>query len=131
MQNHLDERGGYVWAASEAEALGHGGVTRAHSDRMSAATGMSRSAIAQGIAETAHPQDAAPPDRARRPAAVGKKSAGIRLTPRKKMRRELIKPGGKSGARREKTLRRRIMMLFLPMRPHAYPYGIYDLKANA
>jgi hypothetical protein len=60
MQNHLDERGRRIWAASEAEALRHGGVTIVHD-----ATGMSRSAITQGIAETAHPQDAAPPDRAR------------------------------------------------------------------
>ncbi|MDR2742297.1 MAG: ISAzo13 family transposase, partial [Treponema sp.] len=44
MQNHLDERGRCVWAASEAEALGHGGVTIVHE-----ATGMSRSAITQGI----------------------------------------------------------------------------------
>jgi hypothetical protein len=27
MQNHLDEHGRRVWAASEAEVLGHGGVT--------------------------------------------------------------------------------------------------------
>jgi hypothetical protein len=60
MQNHLDERGRRVWAASEAEALGHGGVTIVYE-----ATGMSRSAITQGIAEMAHPEDAAPPDRAR------------------------------------------------------------------
>jgi hypothetical protein len=60
MQNHLDERGRRIWAASEAEALGHGGVTIVYE-----ATGMSRSAITQGIAEMAHPQDAAPPDRAR------------------------------------------------------------------
>jgi hypothetical protein len=60
MQNHLDERGRRVWAASEAEALGHGGVTIVHE-----ATGMSRSAITQGMAEIDHPQDAAPPDRVR------------------------------------------------------------------
>ncbi|MDR1250855.1 MAG: hypothetical protein LBK62_01685 [Treponema sp.] len=60
MQNHLDERGRRIWAASEAEALGHGGVTIVYE-----ATGMSRIAITQGIAEMAHPQDAAPPDRAR------------------------------------------------------------------
>jgi hypothetical protein len=60
MQNHLDERGRRVWAASEAEALGHGGVTIVHE-----ATGMSRSAITQGIAEMVHPQDAVPPDRVR------------------------------------------------------------------
>jgi hypothetical protein len=60
MQNHLDERGRRVWAASEAQSLGHGGVTILHE-----ATGMSRSAITQGIVEMARPQDAAPPDRAR------------------------------------------------------------------
>ena len=65
MQNHLDERGRRIWAAAEAQALGHGGVTIVYSDRRSAATGMSRSAITQGIAEMANPQDAAPPDRAR------------------------------------------------------------------
>jgi hypothetical protein len=36
MQNHLDERSRRIWAASEAEALGHGGVTIVHSDRRSA-----------------------------------------------------------------------------------------------
>jgi hypothetical protein len=60
MRNHLDERGRRIWAATEAQALGHGGVSIVHE-----ATGMSRSAITQGIAEMAHPQDAAPPDRAR------------------------------------------------------------------
>jgi hypothetical protein len=65
MQNHLDERGRRIWAASEAEALGHGGVTILYSDRRSAATGMSRSAITQGMAEMAHSRDAAPPDRVR------------------------------------------------------------------
>jgi hypothetical protein len=38
----------------------HGGVTIVYE-----ATGLSRSAITQGIAEMAHPEDAAPPDRAR------------------------------------------------------------------
>jgi hypothetical protein len=60
MQNHLDERGRRIWAAAEARALGHGGVTIVYE-----ATGMSRSAITQGIAELDHPEDAAPPDRAR------------------------------------------------------------------
>jgi hypothetical protein len=40
MQNHLDERGRRIWAASEAEALEHGGVTILHD-----ATGMSRSSV--------------------------------------------------------------------------------------
>jgi hypothetical protein len=57
MQNHPDERGRRIWAATEAQALGHGGVTIVHE-----ATSMSRSALTQGAAETAHPQDAAPPD---------------------------------------------------------------------
>ncbi|MDR2406960.1 MAG: hypothetical protein LBE13_02440 [Bacteroidales bacterium] len=65
MQNHLDERGRRIWATGEVEALGHGGVTIVHSDRSSAATGLSRTAITQGIAEMAHPQDTAPPDQAR------------------------------------------------------------------
>jgi hypothetical protein len=60
MQNHLDERGRRIRAATEAQALEHCGVTIVHE-----ATGMSRSAITQGIAEMANPQDAAPPDRAR------------------------------------------------------------------
>jgi hypothetical protein len=60
MQNHLDERGRRIWAAAEARALGHGGVTIVYE-----ATGMSRSAITQGIEEMAYPEDAAPPDRVR------------------------------------------------------------------
>jgi hypothetical protein len=71
MQNHLDERGRRVWAASEAQSLGHGGVTILHE-----ATGMSRSAITQGIAEMARPQDAAPPDRARMFGGGRKKTVG-------------------------------------------------------
>jgi hypothetical protein len=73
MQHH-PERGRRIWAASEAEALGHSGITIVYSDRRSAATGMSRSAITRGITEMAHPEDAAPPDRARMFAAVEKKS---------------------------------------------------------
>jgi hypothetical protein len=69
MQNHLDERGRRIWAASEAEALGHGGMIIVYE-----AIGMSRSAIAQGIAEMAHPQDAAPPDRVRFAGGGRKKS---------------------------------------------------------
>jgi hypothetical protein len=40
IQQHIDERGRLVWAASEAEALGYGGVTIVHLDRMSTVTGM-------------------------------------------------------------------------------------------
>jgi hypothetical protein len=73
MQNHLDERGRRIWAAVRRKHWDTAtpqnsfkrfrlwfGVTIVHE-----ATGMSRSAITQGIAEMAHPQDAAPPDRAR------------------------------------------------------------------
>jgi hypothetical protein len=60
VQNHPEERGRRVWAASETEALGHGGVTIVRK-----VTGMLRSAIPRRIAETAHSEDAAPPDRVR------------------------------------------------------------------
>ena len=46
MAPFLDERGRRLFAASEALALGHGGVTA-----VSAATGMARSTINRGIAE--------------------------------------------------------------------------------
>jgi hypothetical protein len=57
MQNHLGERGRRIAAATEAQALGHGGVTV-----VPEASGVSRRAIIQDSAETVHPQDAAPPD---------------------------------------------------------------------
>jgi hypothetical protein len=69
MQIHLDERGRRIWAASEAEALGHGGVTLVYE-----VTDMSRSAITQGVVEMAHPRDAAPPDRVRMAGGGRKKS---------------------------------------------------------
>jgi uncharacterized protein GlcG (DUF336 family) len=74
MQNHFDERGRCIWVASEAEALRHGGVTIVYSDRKSAAIGMSGSAITQGIAEMAHPQNTVPPDRVRMFGGSRKKS---------------------------------------------------------
>jgi hypothetical protein len=79
MQNHLDERGRHVRAASEVEVLGHSGVTIVHET-----TDMSRSAITQGIAEIAHPQDAASRDRARMFGGGRKKSVrSIRTMSRK------------------------------------------------
>jgi hypothetical protein len=60
MQMHLDDCGRRVWAASEAQALRRGGATIANE-----ATGMSRSAITQGIAEMASPQGTVQPDQAR------------------------------------------------------------------
>ena len=46
MAPFLDERGRRLFAADEALALGHGGVTA-----VSAATGVARSTINRGIAE--------------------------------------------------------------------------------
>ena len=41
---HLDERGQRLWCAAQAEALGHGGITR-----VQRATGLSRSRIMRGM----------------------------------------------------------------------------------
>src|SRR5271157_3205370 len=46
MWPHLDEKGHRLWAASEAHAIGRGGITVVHE-----VTGMSRSVIAEGIRE--------------------------------------------------------------------------------
>jgi len=45
---HLDEKGRRLWAASEAKAIGRGGLKAVHG-----VTGMSRSVISQGIRELA------------------------------------------------------------------------------
>jgi len=44
--SHLDEKGRRLWAASEAKALGRGGLKVVHE-----VTGMSRSVISEGIRE--------------------------------------------------------------------------------
>jgi hypothetical protein len=64
----LDERGRRLFAANEASALGHGGVTA-----VSAASGIARSTINRGIAEL-KAGGREPPDRIRRPGG-GRKSA--------------------------------------------------------
>ncbi|MGH7634652.1 MAG: ISAzo13 family transposase, partial [Gemmatimonadaceae bacterium] len=46
----LNERSRRIWAASEAAALGHGGI-----GAVEAATGISRSTISRGLRELAHP----------------------------------------------------------------------------
>jgi transposase len=48
LSGHLDERGRRIWAAAEAQPLGHGGVTL-----VSNATGIARSTIHRGLAEIA------------------------------------------------------------------------------
>lgn len=67
---HLDERARRVWAATEARALGYGGVSLVHR-----ATGMARSAIHDGRREIEHPDDAMPMNRIRRPGGGRKKIA--------------------------------------------------------
>ena len=59
----LDERSRRLMAATEARAIGHGGVSQ-----VSRACGLSRKAIAKGIAEIAE-QAVLPPGRIRRPGA--------------------------------------------------------------
>ena len=46
IQDHLGEKGRRIWAATEAHALGHGGVSA-----VSKATGISRTTIHVGIKE--------------------------------------------------------------------------------
>lgn len=57
---HLNERARRVWAASEAKALGYGGVTAVHR-----ATGLARTVIYNGLRELEHP-DVVPLERVRR-----------------------------------------------------------------
>jgi hypothetical protein len=64
----LDERARRIWAATEARALGHGGVVL-----VSRATGIARSTIARGLKEI-EARDIAGPGRVRRPGA-GRKQA--------------------------------------------------------
>jgi hypothetical protein len=63
----LDERGRRLMAATEARAIGSGGVSQ-----VSCACGLSRKAIAKGIEEIAE-KAILPPGRVRRPGAGGKK----------------------------------------------------------
>ena len=68
MSAHLDERSRRIWAATEADALGHGGVSA-----VSRATGIPRRVIHAGIAELRR-GDPLEPHRVRRPGG-GRKSA--------------------------------------------------------
>jgi len=67
----LTERSRRVWAASEAIALGHGGI-----GRVEAATGISRSTISRGIREL-DAKVAVSPDRTRRPGGGRKRTVDI------------------------------------------------------
>lgn len=64
----LNERSRRYWAAVEARALGRGGITV-----VSCATGMAQNTIRAGLVELTRPEQAAPPERIRRPGAGRKK----------------------------------------------------------
>jgi len=65
----LNERSRRVWAATEARAIGHGGIAL-----VERATGISRSTIQRGSQELEASGMALPPDRSRR-AGAGRKRA--------------------------------------------------------
>src|SRR5690348_587385 len=69
LSDDLDERGRRRWAAVEARALGHGGITS-----VCLATGLSDRTIRRGLQELADP-DPLPADRQRRHGAGRKPSA--------------------------------------------------------
>lgn len=67
LSGSLTERSRRLWAASEATALGHGGIAL-----VERATGVSRSTISRGIREIeAGANDELPPERTRRPGVDG------------------------------------------------------------
>ncbi len=61
LRSVLTERSRRIWAASEAAALGHGGI-----GVVEAATGISRSTISRGLRELGRPSGL-PAERTRRP----------------------------------------------------------------
>lgn len=65
----LNERSRRLWAATEAKALGHGGIAL-----VERATGVSRSTIVRGLRELECGEAAVRPDRIRRPGG-GRKRA--------------------------------------------------------
>jgi transposase len=71
----LDERARRLWAAAEARALGHGGISQ-----VAEATGLSRATIRAGLQELARPVAApepqTPAERVRRPGG-GRKPLGV------------------------------------------------------
>lgn len=90
VRRSLDERGRREWAASEALAIGYGGVTR-----VSRATGLARSTVVAGVAELrAEPASSAAegPRRIRRPGGGRKKKTETDPTLLADLE-ELIDPG--------------------------------------
>ena len=70
----LSERTRRLWAAAEAEAMGHGGIAT-----VARATGMSRTRIARGIEEL-RSDDPLDPDRTRRPGGGRKRRVDTDVT---------------------------------------------------
>ena len=68
----LTERSRRLWAATEAQAVGHGGIAL-----VERATGISRSTISRGLEELDRPGAALPPERSRHPGG-GRKRAVIK-----------------------------------------------------
>lgn len=62
LKDHLDEKGRRLWCASEAIALGRGGVSS-----VARATGVSRTTISEGSKELSRKKPAPPAGRVRRP----------------------------------------------------------------
>lgn len=85
LADELPERARRRWAAVEAAALGHGGVSV-----VSAATGMAHSTIRRGIAELRN-GDASPPGRQRQ-AGAGRKSAEVECPGLRAALERLVEP---------------------------------------
>jgi len=84
LEPFLNERSKRLWAASEAQALGHGGKTL-----VSAATGFSRTTIHQGIKEIVSPLDATLKDNVRTKGG-GRKSLASKQPEIKERLKEII-----------------------------------------
>ena len=82
----MNERVCRLWAGTEAQALGHGGIAL-----VARATGLARNTICQGLRELATPVPL-PPDRARRPGG-GRKRATVVDPHLPAALEELVEPG--------------------------------------
>ena len=71
----LTERSRRVWAATEAQAIGHGGI-----GMVERATGISRSTIQRGLRELLEVGTPLPPERTRRPGAGRKRASATDRT---------------------------------------------------
>lgn len=81
----MTERSRRIWAATEAQSLGHGGISA-----VARATGINRNTIVQGLKELESPEELAP-ERVRRPGGGRKRASVIDATLRGDLER-LIDP---------------------------------------